>query len=309
MKIVLNIDKNNNVSCNIGKQVYGENMRDSLKTSVNNTLKNFLKNNTQLSDYELDSMWMSYRYCIGRHTITSHARATDIANNCYGRMNDDASVFTAYDINREIERCMMYGCGPKWFFPITSLNRIYTSAIDIYCEFINDNNITSIEELLKYKEIHVKLSDNDRGYTLETITWEEYLRPQILNYCKHYYAGQSFTEDDAWNNFIKWKTGKITNVKFYEEITKDIPNKDYFSISNIYDLFIWNNLVHLFDKEHHHKSILKDDTECEWFWIYVKDFDANKELKYKKVRFMIKDKINLDYYNVVTDDMIKEDIY
>ena len=34
-------------------------------------------------------MWMSYRYCIGRHTIASHMHATDIWQNCKGNRSKD----------------------------------------------------------------------------------------------------------------------------------------------------------------------------------------------------------------------------
>lgn len=32
----------------------------------------------QLTEFERDSIWMSYRYCIGRHSIATHQRAGDI---------------------------------------------------------------------------------------------------------------------------------------------------------------------------------------------------------------------------------------
>lgn len=39
------------------------------------------KQQQMLSEYEIDNIWMSYRYCIPRHTIASHCHAGDIANN------------------------------------------------------------------------------------------------------------------------------------------------------------------------------------------------------------------------------------
>ena len=58
----------------------------------------------------------------------------------------ERSIFTAYDINREIEERLQFGNCPEWHFPITSMNRIYTSAIDIFCQFIEDYDIKSKEE-------------------------------------------------------------------------------------------------------------------------------------------------------------------
>ena len=296
----------------VGGKLYNDAV-DYKKQEAESYIRNFLINNTKLSDYEETCMWMSYRYSIGRHTIASHMQAYDIWKHCKGRMSKERELFTAYDINREIEQQLSF-INPNFYFPITSLNRIYTSAIDIFCEFMEDYNIQSKEDLLKYKDVHVILTDNERGYKLETVTWEEYLRPKVLKYCQEYYAGQKFTEDDAWDNFLKRKEGKITNVKFYEDITKDIPNPDYFYMHDIEDLFVWNDLVHCFDYEHHHKSILTDGSECEWFWTWTSKSEQRddgyyyKSFGYKRIR------VPLNSWNGVTttwipDENIKENIY
>lgn len=39
-------------------------------------------------DFSEDYVWMSYRYCIGRHTIAAHYHATTIAQDVYGRLTD-----------------------------------------------------------------------------------------------------------------------------------------------------------------------------------------------------------------------------
>ena len=136
MKITIDTNKN---AVKVNGKDYGFNsFNDSVAIDL---MKKFIRANTKLDSYEEDSMWMSYRYCIGRHTIASHMRANDIASHCYGRMSEERSIFTAYDINREIERCLQFGCGPTWYFPITSLNRIYTSALDIFCQFVRIHHI------------------------------------------------------------------------------------------------------------------------------------------------------------------------
>ena len=131
-------------------------------------MNNAICNNYPLSDYEEDCMWMSYRYCVGRHTIAASMHARTIWKHCKGRMSDERSLFTAFDINREIESSMTF-IKPYFHFPLTSLNRIYTSAIDIFCQFLEDYNIEDIADLIKYRDVYVKLSDNDRGYTFETV--------------------------------------------------------------------------------------------------------------------------------------------
>lgn len=41
---------------------------------------------------------MSYRYCIGRHTIAAHYHATTIAQDVYGKLSDERMQFNSEDI-------------------------------------------------------------------------------------------------------------------------------------------------------------------------------------------------------------------
>ena len=52
-----------------------------------------------LSDYEYDSLWMSYRYAIGRHTIAAHMHASDIAQYSVDKLSPDQKKIVARDIN------------------------------------------------------------------------------------------------------------------------------------------------------------------------------------------------------------------
>jgi hypothetical protein len=279
-------------------------------------MRKFLNDNTQMSNYEEDCMWMSYRYCIGRHTIASHGMAGDIGKNCYKRMSDERSVFTAYDINREIEQKMQFGNGPEWHFPITSLNRIYTSAIDIFCEFLEDYNIKSKEDYLKYYTIDVILADNERGYKIETTTWEEKLSSIIPLFREIY--GSEIEEYDV-DSITEWiKEKKKQNIDNVDSrirwIIRSYPDPEYFYFHDIEDLFVWNDLVHLFDLEHHHKSILVDGTECEWFWTWTEKSEKHedgfyyKAFGYKKIRVPV-DKWNGLVATYIPDESIKEDLY
>lgn len=55
-----------------------------------------------INEFMDDCVWMSYRYCIGRHTIAAHSHAADIANNIYDPAEKDRLAFYAKDINQEI---------------------------------------------------------------------------------------------------------------------------------------------------------------------------------------------------------------
>lgn len=271
-----------------------------------------------LSDFEEDAMYMAYRYAIGRKSIGAHAFAGEIKENCYGRMTPERSTFTAYDMNREVENCM--GFGPvRFHFPITSLNRIYTSALDVFCEFVEEHNIESKEDFLKYKDVHVKLADNERGYSLEVVTWEEVLRPQVWEACKNFYNNEAMGEELAWQCYQDWlSNGGFGELgKTFANITKPVPDPERFYLSDIDALFVWNDLIHIFDMEHHHKSILKDGSECEWVWTWAHasyqkpdepGYWYQKEIGYKKIRIPI-DKWNGVTTTWIPDESIKEDLY
>ena len=60
-----------------------------------------------LSDYEMDAMWMSYRYAIGRHSIASVTHAGQLVQAVYHRLTEKRD-FTAYDMRREINRSLEF---------------------------------------------------------------------------------------------------------------------------------------------------------------------------------------------------------
>ncbi len=315
MKIVFDTEKN---TVKVGSKTFGVDMDKAKENCVVSFFNKFVRDNTMLNDfssYEEDSMWMSYRYCIGRHTIAASMRAGDIASHCYGRMSKDRSIFTAYDINREIEQSMQFGHGPEWHFPITSLNRIYTSAIDIFCQFIEDFDIKSKEDYLRYYQIDVILTDNERGYKIETTTWEEKISSMIPIFREIY-----GNEMNSVNTIVEWiKNKQKNNVDDIDSrirwIIRSYPNPDYFYFHDIEDLFVWNNLVHLFDLEHHHKSILTNGEEVEWYWTYTHASEQHedgywyrKEIGYEKIRIPVSSKIG-SVTTWIPDDSIKEDLY
>jgi len=313
MKIIIDT-KNDTVK--VGSKTFSE-LNDAKKTGIENYIRDFLCKNTDLTDYEEDSMWMSYRYCIGRHTIASHMHAGDIWKHCKGRMSKERQLFTAFDINREIERCLTFR-NPYFYFPITSLNKIYTSAVDIVCEFMEEYNINSIDDFLKYRDVHIILADNDRGYKIETTTWEEWFRPQVLKICRRFYDNDAMSEDFAWKNFQSWMDNEDDYGKLGEkftELTKDMPNPEHYYMHDFEDLFVWNDLVHCFDYEHHHKSILTDGLEVEWFWSWKekteKKEDGNyyKTFGYERIRIPLEKWRGNSFTTWIPDSSIKEDIY
>ena len=299
-----------------GKKKFKE-LPQAEQDRITETIRNFLIKNTKLSDYEEDCMWMSYRYCIGRHTIASHMHAQDIWENCKDRMSKERELFTAYDINRSIEDSLRW-IKPYFHFPITSLNRIYGTAVDIVCEFMEEYNINSIEDFIRYRYVGVILTDNERGYKFEATTWEEWLRPQVHKIVSEYYGNDSMSEDFAWKYFESWKSGKEMTqeemIEKFQKLTIDMPNKEHYYMHDFEDLFVWNDLVHCFDYEHHHKSVLTDGTECEWFWSWTHKCEKGEDglyyrtFGYKKIRVPL-DKWNGSITTWIPEESIKEDLY
>lgn len=299
-------------------KVNGKLLKDApehYKTIAEFSLRLAYQDNYPMTDYEEDCMWMSYRYCIGRHTIASHMHANDIWQNCLGRMSKERELFTAFDINRSIEDSLRW-TKPYFHFPITSLNKIYGTAVDIVCEFMEEYNINSIEEFIKYRDIDVILTDNERGYKFEATTWEEWLRPQIHILLKNFYNNNAMSEDYAWDYYSKY-TNKIKNEDVWKDIEKliiDMPNPEYYYMHDFEDLFVWNDLVHCFDYEHHHKSILTDGTECEWFWSWTHKSEQREDgyfyrtFGYERIRILV-DKWNGSITTWIPDESIEKDLY
>lgn len=108
-----------------------------------------------LSRYEEDCIWMSYRYCIGRHTIAIYMHASDIAQHAYGRMTKERTQFMSEDICREIYDCLnvknfvdfgWYGNIPKSDF----------KPLDVLYEVLDKESIDSYEKVAKIKEIVIE---------------------------------------------------------------------------------------------------------------------------------------------------------
>ena len=95
-----------------------------------------------------------------------------------------------------------------------------------------------------------------------------------------------------------------------------MPNKEYYNMYAFEDLFVWNDLAHCFDYEHHHKSILVNGDEVEWFWSWTNKSVESKDepgkyyytFGYKRIRVPV-NKWNGSITTYIPDEIIKEDLY
>ena len=103
-------------------------------------------------------------------------------------------------------------------------------------------------------------------------------------------------------------------IDAFKKLTIDMPNKEHYYMHDFEDLFVWNDLVHCFDFEHHHKSILTNGDEVEWFWSYIENTEKHddglyyRSFGYHKVRVPVSDwSGNVTKY--IPEENIKKDIY
>ena len=80
------------------------------------------------------------------------------------------------------------------------------------------------------------------------------------------------------------------------------------------DLFVWNDLVHCFDYEHHHKSVLTNGEEVEWFWSWTNKSEQREDgyfyrtFGYERIRVPV-DKWNGSITTWIPDESIEKDLY
>lgn len=101
-----------------------------------------------LSNYEIDSIWMSYRYCIGRHTIASHCHAGEIANHAYGRMSNERTQFMSKDINQSIYDVLHVH---DWFSVDSPYNVKNFRPLDMFYQCLNNIGIKDMNDIKKFK--------------------------------------------------------------------------------------------------------------------------------------------------------------
>lgn len=110
-----------------------------------------------INDFMDDCVWMSYRYCIGRHTIAAHCHAADIANNIYNLAEKNRLSFYAKDINQEIYNILhinnfldfdyIYNIPKEKFKPLELLYRGFKE-----CGIDNSDKLKKLKTLEVYYE-------------------------------------------------------------------------------------------------------------------------------------------------------------
>lgn len=186
-----------------------------------------------LSEYEENLIWMSYRYCIGRHTITAHHHAMDIAQHAYGKMSRERQEFMAYDIRREIAEHIRYGETSFTIIPAAQQNANWFRPLELFINGLKHFNIRTQGELSHVKWIHYTAD-----HTYEIKYFDESEQPTYSSY-------RSMDIDDLiiWEelaNLFDYKSHKIATVKHPEtgeiskiEVFKSFILKDHYGYEYI----------------------------------------------------------------------------
>ncbi len=211
------------------------------------------------------------------------------------------SKLTTQDLEREISK----GLGEESFY--LEKNRVYRDENDVF------ENYNEEERRVRFGEPPATVYENMQNFT----KYEEKLKSLIPLFAEIY--GEDGNDYDV-ESIIEWiKKKKQTCIDDVDSrirwIIRRYPNPEYFYFNDIEDLFVWNNLVHLFDLEHHHKSVLTNGEEVEWYWTYTNDseqredgFWYRKEVGYKKIRVPVDAKIG-SVTRWIPDEAIIKDLY
>lgn len=120
------------------------------------------KQKKYLSDYEEDLVWMSYRYCIGRHTISANMHARNIAQHTYDRLSTERLMFIAQDIRRCIEDCLRFGQIHIYFDFDNYIGP--RCSYELFLNALKELNLTEKKDLRRIKEIRISYVGNKFVY-------------------------------------------------------------------------------------------------------------------------------------------------
>jgi hypothetical protein len=114
-----------------------------------------------------DYIWMSYRYCIGRHTIAAHYHASQIAQDAYGKLSNNRTQFMCEDICQEIHNRLHWGS----FIDMACYGNIPKTnfkPLDVLYSILDKESIDSYKKISQIKTIQIEWNreKNDFDYSI-----------------------------------------------------------------------------------------------------------------------------------------------
>lgn len=175
------------------------------------------------NDYHEQLIWMSYRYCIGRNTISAHAHAGDIAKYSLDYLEDSRKQFMARDIRSQINETI------KWNNNISVHNNNYAYESDYMSDLLY-----AIKELYKDQPIPF---DIDTGYKFNLNIFSNSYDCDLV---KKDQNGKLYTDSlrSVYNDLIPWiKLANACDVKNHKIVVTKYEGKIEEHICFGYPLF------------------------------------------------------------------------
>lgn len=115
------------------------------------------------SSYYEDLIWMSYRYCIGRHTIAAAMHAPDIAKYSYEHLSPERRKFNANDIRRCINDSMHFSLQ----YDISDYRHfIPEDAVSSIIKYIEVNDVSKVDN---FSVDNYQVTDDNGSVSFDTL--------------------------------------------------------------------------------------------------------------------------------------------
>lgn len=177
-------------------------------------------------NYYEDLLWMSYRYCIGRKTITSHSHAGDMAKYSYGVLSEEREEFMAQDMRKLINDAVGWQ---------------RNCCVSDYRQYFEEDALTSIFKELINRGDGEKISKD----TLDSYNYS--VKNGIVEIRKRDFTGELYESIiSLYSDLIVWI--KLANL--YDKKSHKIVSTEYEGKTEEYECFSYPLLHNLGNNEY-----------------------------------------------------------
>lgn len=172
------------------------------------------KNKIEINDVSFleDLTWMSYRYCIGRHTIAAHAHADGIASNLYNVLSEDRKMIMAHDIRREINGVINNNSN---IICSDYRHHIYDDGVSLIVYRMLEKYGQSLPEGFNFDDFEYNVKNGD----VKIIEWSRSLESKPFTY------GQRFIS--MYDELIPWiKLSNAFDSSCHKKITVNVNGEE-----------------------------------------------------------------------------------
>jgi hypothetical protein len=181
-----------------------------------------------IKDKKDDLVYLSYHYALGRKTYAA-LHAGEIASHVYGKMSVERSIFMAHDIRKEIYTRLNWAHfnfgGEYW------IEDKYC-PIEMFMQFMRQNNINNIKQLRGYTHIEPVIEDGNLKFITEWSSEEAEKNSYIFaSDIEDYFCWADLASCLDYNSH-KWckikYDGKEEYVQYFDSWVRDYGNNIYY---------------------------------------------------------------------------------